>query len=261
MVRNVRVIVTRPAAQAASWVANLESRGVPAVALPLIAIAAPVDGAAVCAAWAALARQRLVFFVSPNAAEWFFAARPDSAGWPEQVQAGSPGPGTSEVLRRLGVPAASIVEPPSDAAQFDSEALWGVLAHQSWDAAAVLVVRGDGGRDWLAEQLRQCGAHVGFVAAYRRLAARIEGSALSLLQVAIAVPEAHLWFFSSSEAIDHLCDAPAVRAIARPWGSSRALATHPRIAERARRAGFGEVLTSRPTLDAVVACIQSAHRE
>ena len=257
----MRVIVTRPAAQAASWVAQLQGRGIDAVALPLIGIAAPVDAPAVRAAWNGLDRQRLVFFVSPNAAEWFFASAPQPGRWPATVQAASPGPGTSEVLRRLGVPASLIVEPPADAAQFDSESLWSVLQTQAWPGAAVLVVRGDGGRDWLAEQLRRCGANLGFVSAYRRVPARIDGVDLDLLQAALATPEAHLWFFSSSQAIARLGNLPAVRAVPQPWARSQALATHPRIAEQARRAGFGQVLASRPTLDAVVACIQSTHRE
>jgi uroporphyrinogen-III synthase len=257
----VRVIVTRPAAQAASWVAQLQGRGIDAAALPLIDIGPPVDAAAVSAAWLSLAQQRLVFFVSPNAAECFFAARPEALAWPDRVQAACPGPGTSAVLRRSGVPAALIVEPPVDAPQFDSEAVWNVLQTQAWSGAAVLVVRGDGGRDWLAEQLGRCGAQVNFVAAYRRVAARVEADGLKLLHAALAAPEAHLWFFSSSEAIAHLGDLPAVRASVQPWAHAQALATHPRIAERAQHAGFGRVWVSRATLDAVVACIQSTHRE
>ena len=262
----MRVIVTRPAAQAASWVAQLQGRGIAAAALPLIGIAAPVDPVAVRDAWLALAEKRLVFFVSPNAAECFFSARLEHthAIWPTNVVAASPGPGTSEVLRRCGVPATLIVEPPADAPQFDSESLWGVLQARSWAAAPVLVVRGDGGRDWLADQLRRSGAQVDFVAAYRRVAARIDGLELALLRAALAAPEQHLWFFSSSEAIDHLCDEferQAPTAGLPDWARAVALTTHPRIAERARRAGFGRVLASRPTLDAVVACIQSMHRE
>ena len=262
----MRVIVTRPAAQAASWVAQLQGRGIAAAALPLIGIAAPVDPVAVRDAWLGLAEKRLVFFVSPNAAECFFSARPEHthAIWPTNVVAASPGPGTSEVLRRCGVPATLIVEPPADAPQFDSESLWGVLQARTWTAAPVLVVRGDGGRDWLADQLRRSGAQVDFVAAYRRVAARIDGLELALLRAALAAPGEHLWFFSSSEAIDHLCDEferQAPTAGLPPWARALALTTHPRIAERARRAGFGRVLASRPTLDAVVACIQSMHRE
>jgi uroporphyrinogen-III synthase len=64
---------------------------------------------------------------------------------------------------------------------------------------------------------------------------------------------AHLWFFSSSEAIDHLLQA----CPGRDWTAAQAIATHPRIARRARVGGFGRVEQTRPTLDAVVACIQS----
>jgi uroporphyrinogen-III synthase len=113
-------------------------------------------------------------------------------------------------------------------------------------------VRGDGGREWLADTLRVAGAQVAFVAAYRRVAPRFEGETLRLLEAAIAQPAAHAWLFSSSEAIEHL-----VTARPRPWSGAVAIATHPRIAERARAAGFGRVLESRPVLEAVVACIQS----
>ena len=261
----MRVIVTRPAAQAASWVAQLQARQIDAVALPLIGIGAPVDAVAVRDAWISVPKKRLLFFVSPNAAECFFAARLQPEPWPADVQAASPGPGTSEVLRRCGVPAALIVEPPADAAQFDSESLWSVLQAQRWTDASVLVVRGDGGRDWLADRLRSSGAQVDFVAAYQRVAAPIAGPQRELLRAALAAPEQHLWFFSSSEAIDHLCDACDASVggsgLSPDWARAMALATHPRIAERAQRAGFGRVLASRPTLDAVVACIQSMHRD
>ncbi len=260
----MRVIVTRPAAQAASWVTQLRARQIDAVALPLIGIGAPADAGAVRDAWMSLPKKRLLFFVSPNAAECFFAARLQPDAWPAHVQAASPGPGTSEVLRRCGVPAALIVEPPADAAQFDSESLWSVLQAQRWIDAAVLVIRGDGGRNWLADRLRSSGED-DFVAAYQRVAAPIAGAQRALLRAALAAPEQHLWFFSSSEAIDHLCDAcdAGVGSSELPpdWARALALATHPRIAERAQRAGFGRVLASRPTLDAVVACIQSMHRD
>jgi uroporphyrinogen-III synthase len=63
----------------------------------------------------------------------------------------------------------------------------------------------------------------------------------------------HAWLFSSSESIGHL-QALVPTAV---WGKARALATHPRIAQRARDAGFGQVHECRPSVDAVVACLQS----
>jgi len=249
----VRILVTRPAAQAEEWVAELKRSGLDAVALPLIDIAAPQDPAAVRQAWIELPSHQLTFFVSPNAVEWFFSARPEHMAWPPTLQVGSPGPGTSTVLRRCGVPPDLILEPSADAPQFDSEALWDVLQGQRWAHASVLVVRGDGGRDWLADQLRTAGASVSFVSAYRRVGPRFSAQAHALLRAALAAPEAHVWFFSSSEAVTNLMHLGEVQANPVDWSRATAIATHPRIADSAQAAGFGKVLSCRPALDAVVA--------
>ena len=250
----MRVIVSRPAAQAAGWVERLREAGHDAVALPLIGIAPAADPAAVQAAWRALAAQRLAVFVSPNAAERFLAARPAGLHWPHATLAGSTGPGTTQALRAGGVPAACIVEPASDAPQFDSEALWARLAARDWQGAAVLVVRGDGGREWLADTLRAHGATVAALAAYRRCAPELDAAGRGVLRAALDAPRGHVWLFSSSEAIDNLAALAGAQA---DWSQARAVATHERIAERARRLGLGAVALARPSLDAVSACIQS----
>jgi uroporphyrinogen-III synthase len=41
------------------------------------------------------------------------------------------------------------------------------------------------------------------------------------------------------------------------WPASTALASHPRIAARARAAGFGRVLEAPPTLEAIVARLRA----
>lgn len=232
----MRVIVTRPPAQAAGWVEALRARGVQAQALPLIGIAPPADPARVRAAWQALPGTALVMFVSANAVQHFFAERPPGAPWPAGTWAGSTGPGTSAALREAGV-APAIVEPPADAAVYDSEALWAQLRHHDWHGRRALIVRGEEGRDWLAATLRAHGAEVGFVAAYRRLAPALDAEARALLAAARAQPAAHLWVFSSSEAIGHL----AALAPGADWSAARAVASHPRIAAAAREAGFGRV--------------------
>jgi uroporphyrinogen-III synthase len=249
----VRVIVTRPAAQAAEWVAQLAAHEIAATALPLIEIVPLADPAPLREAWRHLAAHRLVFFVSPNAVERFFAERPDGAAWPAGAFAASPGPGTTRMLVRLGVPPAQTLAPAADAPQFDAEALWTELVAMDWRGASVLIVRGDGGRDGLAVHLRAAGAQVAHLSAYRRAAPAFTPAATALLDEALARPGEHLWFFSSSEAIDHLvASLPGA-----DFGRARAIATHPRIVARARRCGFAAVAETRPTLEAVVACIQS----
>lgn len=250
----MRVIVTRPAAQAQEWVARLAARQIDAVALPLIEIAEAPDPPAVHAAWQSLERQALVVFVSPSAVERFFALRPARAAWPPATRAASVGPGTSAALRASGVPEAAIVEPEAEAPQFDSESLWARLQHESWDGRPVLLARGDGGREWLADRLRDAGARVEALAVYRRIAPAFDAGRQALLRAALDRPQEHLWFFSSSEAIDRLDAATA----GHDWQAASALATHPRIAARARALGIGRVMEARAAFDAVAACILAA---
>ena len=234
---------------------QLQDNGVAAVAWPLIDIVGAADRSALVAAWQGLTMRRLVVFVSINAAVYFFAARPTGAVWPTTTLAAAPGPATGDALRAEGLGEASIVEPPSTAPQFDSEALWQRLEAHEWRGASVLVVRGDGGRDWLAEQLVAAGASVDSVAAYRREPPRFDAAARRLVDQALAEPQAWIWLFSSSQAIGHL-EAAAGAGVGR-WGRSQAIATHPRIARRAEAAGFQPVFEAGPGIDAVVACLQS----
>ena len=241
------VIVTRPAAQAAEWVAALAAAGHEAAAVPLLAIDPAPDPAAVRAAWADLAADQLVMFVSPNAVTSFFAAAPGTP-WPAGVLAGATGPGTSAALRRAGVPEALIVEPGPEG-PFDSEGLWAQLApRRRWAGARVSVVRGEGGRDWFADTLRAQGATLRFIEAYRRTAPVLDAPAQAALSRALRAPREACWLFSSSEALGHLAQlAPHA-----DWRASRALATHPRIADAARALGFGEVDEIAPGLTAAL---------
>jgi uroporphyrinogen-III synthase len=251
----VRVIVTRPAAQAAQWAYQLEIQGVDAVALPLMSIAAVEDTSEVVAAWYALQQRRLVVFVSPNAAEQFFARRPETVNWPAGVLAGAPGPGTSRALVNLGVPVTQIIEPAAHALQFDSETLWEQLSSIAWGGQRVLIVRGEGGRNWLADTLKLHGADVQQIAAYRRSSPNFDNADAVLLRAALELPEAYLWFFSSSEAIGNL--VATVTNSGKSWANARAIVTHPRIAQRAQQAGFVQVTETQPSFNAVLACIQS----
>lgn len=252
----MRVLVTRPQPQADEWTTRLRAAGLDAVALPLIDIAAPADPAALTAAWAGLAQRDLAVFVSPTAAARFFAARPAGRAWPAGLLAAAPGPGTARTLRELGVPSAQIVEPPAAALQFDSESLWPVLmARRGWRGARVLVVRGDGGREALGTRLREQGAQVEALAAYRRQAPEFDAEGRARLAAALQSPALHAWLFSSSQAIAHLLACAPEFAAGAPV--ARAVATHPRIAQHAREAGFGSVLACTPALPEVVACLQS----
>ncbi len=260
----LRLIVTRPAEQAGPWVQQLQQQGLDAVALPLLQISPLPSTQPLFDAWARLAggQYRLVNFVSANAVQHFFAAQA-SFVWPHQTLAGSTGPGTTAALLAAGVPATAVVAPRADATTFDSEALWQQLQQHSWAAQQVLLVRGEEGRDWLADTLRAQGATVHLLPAYRRSAPVLDGTTGPLLRAALGQPQHHVWLLSSSEAVGHLLHLlQALQALqALPGGlgsqaqslqSAHAWAGHPRIAQTARDAGFGHVALVRPELSAVV---------
>lgn len=250
-----RLIVTRPLAQALPWVAALRGRGVDAVALPLIGIEPLADPAPLHAAWVALPGLHWVMFVSANAVEHFFAARPPGVVWPAGLRAGAPGPGTRSALEAAGV--ALIDEPVPE--QADSEGLWARVGPRDWTGRHVLVVRGEDGRDWLADRLRASGAEVAFLAAYRRTAPTLAGEAAAVLHAAAAAPGRHAFAFGSSEAVGHL-----QRLLPQAdWGPALALTGHPRIADAARAAGFGQVrvLPPRDGLDEGAAALAAALAE
>jgi uroporphyrinogen-III synthase len=247
------VLVVRPRAQAAAWVADLAALGVAARALPLIAIVPAPEPARVAEAFAAVAAstaQPVLVFVSPNAVHGFFDAAAARA-WPAHAWAAATGPGTVVALRERGVPGERIVAPAADAPQFDSEALWSLVGAWPWAGRPAWIVRGNGGRDWLGDRLRAAGADVRVVQSYGRAAPALAPDERALLDAALAEPARWTWMFSSSEAIDNLqALAPTAR-----WDAGRALASHPRIAERAHGLGFGAVTTIAPSPAAVAAAL------
>ena len=195
----MRVIVTRPAAEAADWVEALRARGFDALALPLIDIRPPQDRGPVDAAWSRLASYRAAMFVSANAVRGFFGA---AGAWPHGLRAWATGPGTRQALVAAGVAPSLVDTPPADAAQFDSEALWPLVQGQCRTGDRVLLVRGGTGRDWLEQQLLQSGVAVETVLAYSR--AR---PAWGAAERATALGAARdTWLFSSSQAIAHLLE-------------------------------------------------------
>jgi uroporphyrinogen-III synthase len=253
----MRVIVTRPQSEARHWVESLRARGFDALAFPLIDIGAAPDESALVDAWRRLSSFHAVMFVSVNAVRQFFACKPQAAEWPAATRAWAPGLGTRAALLDVGLAPSLVDSPAPGSAQFDSESLWSQVAGQAGAGERVLILRGadaagvGSGRDWLGDQL--AGAHVAVetVSAYVRRPPRPEPGQVE--QIAQWVADRDVWLFSSSQAIAHL-QALAPR---QDWACARAIASHPRIAQAARQAGFGVVCESRPGLGAVIAALES----
>lgn len=191
------VVITRPIEQAAPLARAVTALGRAPVLFPLLEIGPAEDPAPLQAALAQLPECALAVFVSPNAVEAAFA---QLAAWPAQVALAVVGAGSRQALARHGVTSPEYtIYSPSDAVPSDSEHLLATLELQQLAGRRVLIVRGDGGRELLADSLRAAGAEVLAVAAYRRSVPALAGARAVALQSLLTGQND--WIITSSEAL------------------------------------------------------------
>lgn len=262
-----RLILTRPEPENQAWMEALQATGFQVVAWPLIDIESLGSHPDLKQAWVDLPIFRAAMFVSRAAVLHFFAQRPKDAAWPQQTRVWCTGPGTRKALTAQGIPQACIDAPPADG-PWDTEHLWPVVQGQVRAQDTILLVRGTDasvspvanpsagllsgvGRDWLAQQVLNQNAQIRGVVAYRRACPR--WSLERTQQAQIAAEDGSVWVFSSAQALSHLSQLlPGLG-----WHQAKAVATHPRIAQKAREMGFGQVLTCPPTPQALTASLES----
>ena len=153
------VLVTRPAHQAGRLCALVEACGGRPVPFPALEILDPSDPTAARSLLRAANDFDLLLFVSANAVE-------RAAPWlprPLRAALGAVGEGTARALRAAGLEATIL---PTTRA--DSEGLLALPALQAMRGKRVLIVRGEGGRPLLGDELRARGAEVHFAEIYRR---------------------------------------------------------------------------------------------
>lgn len=223
------VVITRPAAQMPALAAALEAQGATPWSFPVIDILPPADPAALSALAPRLASFDLAFFVSPNAVAHALARLP-RALWPAGLRVATVGPGTARALREAGF--AEVLLP---SARFDSEGVLDLPAFQTeaLRGKRVLVLRGDGGRELVADTARLRGAEVELVACYRRIRATSDPQPLLAVW---AAGQVHALSLTSSEGAGYFAEilgpsAPDVLA------ALPIFVPHPRIAARVQALG------------------------
>jgi uroporphyrinogen-III synthase len=158
------VLVTRPAHQAEGLCALIEQAGGIPVRFPVLAIADPVDTAALDDLLDRLADFHLAVFISPNAVQRAMPRIHAHGGLPDGILVAAVGKGSARELARYGR-ATDLV--PSG--RFNSEALLEMPELGDLASQRVVVFRGEGGRELLADVLRERGAQVEYAEVYRRV--------------------------------------------------------------------------------------------
>jgi uroporphyrinogen-III synthase len=236
----VGVLVTRPAVQAAAFVTRLRALGATPLSFPALAILPPSHPKALQAVLAGLERYDLAIFISPSAVEWGL----DAVGpWPGHVAVAAVGQGTAAALASRGLVAAAT---PADGA--DSEHLLALPVFADMTGRRVLIFRGEGGRELLADTLRARGAAVDYAECYRR---GLPAADPAPLLAALAGGEIQAVSVFSGETLDNLLSllgkaAPALFPLP-------LFAPHARIAAHARELGFATAVATPPGESGLIA--------
>lgn len=252
------VVITRPLAQAVPLAQQVTAMGRTAVIFPLLEIHPLPDTTALQAVLADLTRFSMVAFVSPNA---IHAAFVHLSHWPAQVAIAVVGEGSRAALAEHGVTDANaIIHCPRDPLRTDSQTLLEVLDVAALRGSQALIVRGESGRELLADALRQSGANVTQIAAYWRSAP--EPTAAVLEQLRHLLDADCDWIITSSEAlrillalVEQISGADSVVKMQQ----QHLVVPHTRIAEVAKSLLFNNVTLSGSGDEPLLAALQSPH--
>lgn len=251
-----QLVITRPLAQSLELAQQLRERGREVVILPLLDILPLPDNAALQAVLAELESFALVAFVSPNAIDATFA---QLAAWPVSVPIAVMGEGSRRALARHGVVAGPYqVTSPFDTQRTDSQTLLQALDLSRLQGRRVLILRGESGRELLADALRDAGIEVQQVAAYRRVAPLLDDLLKQRLTDLLA--QESDWIITSSEALQVLMGF--VQQVDAETGVEKIqrknlFVPHRRIAETALSLGFHHVSLTGSGDEGLLTALQS----
>ena len=263
---NKTIVITRPSGQARQLSEALQmslrnsgftpESSPKIISLPLLTIAPKDDGVLVEQITTALKTADLAIFVSPNAIECTMRSleRPWQDLSNKPVPIGVMGGSSMVALKNHGIglesnPTKVIL--PLNSTQWDSEGLWTQLQNLlwNWPTKKVIIFKGEGGRDWLADTLKNAGAHVEAFSVYARVPLELNSAAWNEIREMEFANS--LWLLTSSEAVRYLGQAKL------PLDLATAVCPHRNIADAAEQIGFGAVITCEPGDEALIATSQA----
>jgi uroporphyrinogen-III synthase len=229
------IVITRPRERALALAERIRAAGGDPVLFPTIEILPPENEDAVSRIVARLEEFQLAIFVSPTAALRGHALVSASRSWPQGLRVAAVGAGTAKALSERGF--RDVISPEGEA---DSEALAALAELRELRGRAVVIFRGQGGREWLGRELEARGARVEYAECYRR--ARPEADARALLA---------RWQTGAVEAVS-ITSAEGLAncfTMLGPTGGRYLRATpvfvpHPRIEAAARERGVREIIVT-----------------
>ena len=159
-----KILVTRPAHQSENLCRLIEQQGWQAIRFPVIEIQAKELSLQDKRRVQHIEQYQYLFFVSANAVNFALPLFNGKIQGLKQILYVAVGKATYRALSKHGI---SRVLVPEDG--FNSEAILAMPELQDLTGLSCLIIRGDGGRELLANTLRERGAKVDYLEVYRRV--------------------------------------------------------------------------------------------
>ncbi len=222
------VLVTRPEPQAGPLARRLAELGARVYRLPAIELKPREDRAVQRASLGPLDRFHWIVFVSANAVRFGVTLLEER----RDLRLAAVGPATAAALNHAGFRVALV-----PAAGFDSESLLETAEFGHVGGQRILIVRGEGGREVLADELRLRGAEVSYAEVYERRRARPVPGAVSAVEAEWERGLIDIVTATSPEVLRSLYEilGPSGRQL---LATTALLAGGPRIAAEARQIGL-----------------------
>lgn len=240
--QGLRVLVTRPAGQADSFVQGIVDAGGQAWHQPVLAVEGLAESDSTrrqqCKQQVLdLDLYQQAIFVSTNAVkfgvEWFEQYWPQL---PVGVQWHAIGAATAAAMEAAGL---SVCEQGREV--MDSEELLSTPALQTVSGQKLLIVRGVGGRQYLSEQLRSRGAVVDYIECYRRTLPALDEGVLAQL---LDRHNINVVSVNSGESLDNYCQLLGHDLLSH-YLDVALLVPGERVAELARQRGFKTIIVAK----------------
>ena len=250
LLKGFGIAITRPLDQAKNLSIAIEQQGGNSILFPLIAISPLSDYSEFDEKISELLQFDWAIFISSNAVDNAMPRIIKQYGRvPDTLKFAAIGPQTAKQLASYGVQHVLIPN-----VRFDSEALLALSEMHAVNHQRIMIFRGIGGRELLAETLQQRGAKLDFAECYQRINPQIN---CKLLDQLWQENKCHALVVTSSEAMRNLL--AMTHQGNDEWIRNIAICVnHARIAEEASAAGLEVYIASASGDASMLSCLQQA---
>jgi len=239
------VVVTRPTEQARALTNMVRQHGGTPLPFPLLDIVPLQDYRQFDACLHQVDRTDWAIFISTNAVQQGMSRLlQQHPVLPPQLRFAAIGTNTATELQKFGV--RDVLTPLN---RFDSEHLLALPEMQAVSGQQIMIFRGVGGRELMAESLRARGAEVTFAECYRRINPQQDAGDLPRLW---QNKQLYALVVTSSEALRNLLELAGTAAWLR---DVLICVNHPRIGELAQQHGLKVAVANEPGDEGMLNCL------